>query len=653
MNKKYVWIGVLLFFLLLGIFFIYRNSSQNPENSTASGSLKKDFFIDVKNLDEFPTSAFLEKNGKITSTEEIKLSSQAVWRIFQINVKEGDKVRAGQVLMSLQDNIGSYWINLERARNGLQRSQLSYDSTKLQLDEQIRQQEISLEKLRNNLNTLKKNAEIDIKQIQDDVAETDYTNLDSASALQLQKLDSSIAKAEFDYQNILTSNQETIDSFKVSFKNAYDGLDTFSQDIIDFGDKIFAITGKYDDDLSTKYESYLGGKDKAQRDVTRQALVDLINYKKTVFDSIQLDTLDETTIKTLLPNILKWYDLSKKYLDSFEDTLVLSIPSIWILSEAEISAYAGTINAYQSQLQAQSSAYTSYNNSAWTFLRTYKNNEASGKKQLDLLKQEREILLKSLNTSWNKTENALEKTQTSLSDSIISLELQIKSLESSLANAKDSRDITLLTLQNGIKESQITYEWAAKEYAKLTVTAPIEWIVGDILIDKWQDVSNNTPLVSILWSKKSEVEISFKREELEFISVGNKVFFDLNGKNMTWSIYSISSIADSNLNYKANVIFDTQFDIIGWIVKIQIPFASAFPLIPVNIVTVNGNNGGLIYLYDGKTLKQESVNLWKLYWELIEFKGFKDINFDKNTMSIVVSDVNNYDENIFTLRLSN
>lgn len=652
MQKKYIY-WIIAFVAVIALFLFFKNGSNSWSDGTWTGATKKDFFIEIKKLSEFWNTSFLEKNWKITSTEEIKLASQAVWRISFINVKEGDTVKKWQIIMSLQDNIANYGINLERSRNGLQRSQLSYDSTKLQLDEQIRQQEISLERLKNNLATLRKNSQIDIDQIKDDVAESDYTNLDSASALQLQKLDTSIAKAEFDYQNVLSSNQETVESFKLNLKNAYDSLDTYAQDIIDFGDKIFAITWKYDDELSLKYESYLGWKDKAQRDQTRQALINLIEYKKTVFDSINLGTLDEESIKILLPKILAWYELCKKYLDSFEDTLVLSIPSIGTLSEAEIAAYAWTINAYQSQLQAQNSAYSTFNNSAGTFLRTYKNNEASGKKQLDLLKQEREILLKSLNTSGNKTENILEKTETSLSDNITSLELQIKSAESALNNNRESREISLLTLQNAIKESQITYEAALKEYSKLTIVAPIDGVIWDILIDKWQDVSNGTPLVSILWNKKSEVEIAFKNDELSFVNVGDKVNFELNGKNMTGSIYSISSIADTNLNYKANIIFDTQFDVIWWIIKVKIPFKSNYSLLPVNVITVNWDNSGFLYIYENSKLVQKTINLWNLYGEVIELKWFKDKDMIWKDVNIVLSDVSNYDDNAFELKLAN
>ncbi len=653
MQKKYIW-SLLAVLVVWWVFFVWNKNSQTVTSVTTwTGSIKKDFYIDIKDLKEFSTGTYLEKNGKITSTEEIKLNSQAVWRISKINVKEGNTVRAWQVLMSLSDNIASYGINLERARNALQRTQLSYDSTKLQLDQQIEQQVISLEKLNNSLATVKKNSAIDIAQIKNDVTDTNYNNLDSQSALQLQKLDSSISKADFDYQNALTSNQETVESFKTNLKNSYNSFDNFSQDIIDFWDKIFAITGKYDDELLKKYESYLWWKNKAQKDATRQALVDLIAYKKDVFEKINLTSLDEESLKSSLTNLTIGYDLWKKFLDSFEDTLILSIPSIGILSEAEISAYTSTINAYQSQLQAQNSAYTTFNNSAWTFLRTYRNNESSWKKQLDLLKQEREILLKTLTTTWTKTENTLEKTQTTYGDNISSLELQIKSIESALANSRDSRDISLLTLQNAIKEAQISYDSAAKEYAKLTITSPIDGIVWDILIDSGQDVVTGTPLVTILWNKKSEIEIMFKNEELSLVAVWDKVSFDLNEKAMIGTIYSITKVTDNNFNYKANVIFDTQLDTIGWVVKVKLPIKVKYQLLPMNIVTIIWNNAWFLSLYKDGKVEQREIILWDIYGEFVEFKWFKDVKENLTEAKVIISDVSNFDDSKFTLKISN
>lgn len=651
MNKKFLWILWALFLFLFLWNFVYQKFSSSNTSQSAVENGKKDFVIQVKKVWNFSTGWYLLKNGKVTSTEEIKLASQATGRVSKINVKEGDKVQAGQVLVSLSDNIASYTTNLERARNNLQRTQLNYDSTKLQLDEQITQQQIALEKLNNNLQTLKKNSEIQISQIKDDVNNSNYNNLDSASSLQLQKLDASIAKAELDYQNGLNANQQTIDSFKTTLKNSYNGLDNFTQDIVDFWDKMFAITGKYDDDLSKKYESYLGGKNKTQRDATKQALITLINFRKNTLTTLDVNNVSEDALNADLSIITQGYDLSKKYLDSFKDTLALSISSIWILSEGDIAWYNASLTAYETLLQTQNTAFITFNNSATTFLKTYKNGEASGQKQIDLLKQDRDILLKSLTTTSSKTDNALTTTETSTSDSIRTLELQIKSSQSSLDNSKASRDVTLLTLQNAIRDSQISYDAATKEFAKLTITSPIDGVIWDVLIDKWQDVSAWTPLLTVLWDKKSEIEVALKTEELNYISVGDKVTFTLNGKDVVGTIYSITNVTDNDFNYKANVIFDTQFDTIGWIVTVKVPVKSQYPLVPLSSVKIIGTNQWILsFLNDGKVLQKEVI-LGKIYDSNVEIVSYADKKPILPNEQIILTDVSNYDENNFNLKV--
>gem|GEM_PF-1059661 len=147
----------------------------------------------------------------MTSTQEIKLASQAMGRISFLNVKEGDKVKSGQIILALQDNIASYGINVERAQNTLEKVRISYDSTKINLDKQIFDSEINLERLQNNLQALKKNTELDIKNAQDTINDVSYGNLDSQSALQLQKIDNSISKSELDFQNKISADAETIE----------------------------------------------------------------------------------------------------------------------------------------------------------------------------------------------------------------------------------------------------------------------------------------------------------------------------------------------------------------------------------------------------------------------------------------------------------
>jgi len=49
---------------------------------------------------------------------------------------------------------------------------------------------------------------------------------------------------------------------------------------------------------------------------------------------------------------------------------------------------------------------------------------------------------------------------------------------------EDSYSITLQGLSNAIREAQISYASAAKEYGKLTITSPINGTISEKLIDK-------------------------------------------------------------------------------------------------------------------------------------------------------------------------
>jgi hypothetical protein len=58
--------------------------------------------------------------------------------------------------------------------------------------------------------------------------------MDTKSSLELQKMDNSISKAELDYNNTLSNNQETITNFKNSLNKEYITQKTFFDDIITF-----------------------------------------------------------------------------------------------------------------------------------------------------------------------------------------------------------------------------------------------------------------------------------------------------------------------------------------------------------------------------------------------------------------------------------
>jgi hypothetical protein len=122
---------------------------------------------------------------------------------------------------------------------------------------------------------------------------------------------------------------------------------------------------------------------------------------------------------------------------------------------------------------------------------------------------------------------------------------------------------------------------------------------------------------------------------------------------MTGSIYSITKVTDNSFNYKANVIFDTQLDTIGWVVNVKIPIKSSFLLLPLASVKIIGNNKWIISLYKDSKIQKQEIIFWKIYWNLVEYK--KNIDGTallKNDM-IILNNVENFDEAKFNLKISN
>lgn len=627
------------------------SACSKTEEITVS-STKKDFLISVKNIGELSKSSSLEKTWVIEWKWDINLNSQWIWRIKNIVIKEWDKVSAWEPLVYLSDTTANYWINLERAWNLLEKMEINYDSTKINLDKQIFDLEIALEKLKSSFESAKINAKIDVEQARDNLENTDYTWMDTKSSLELQKLDNSIAKMELDYNNLLSSNLETVEWYKSNVKKEQISQNLLINDILQFSDKLLDISWLYTDDVD-KFKDFLWTNDLLQKSKTRDLVLDLTNFRDSTLLKIDFSNLTEEKILDILSDLDIWYTKVDTLLSSLERTINNSVVSVWQLSQSQIDSYVASVNAYQSQFSLNNSSFVSFKNWATTFLKTYKNNEASLEKQLELLKKDKDIFIKNYKLWTSSTQNTLDKIETSTADSLKSLELQIKQTEESLETAKKTKEITLKSLENSIRDAEISYDVASKDYDKLIITSPISWIISDIFVDEWQDVSPQTQLLTIISDNASEVELSFKESELPYVKVWDEAYIKTDLKILTWSIYSISSVSDDSLNYKVLAVFSDKIQNLWWVVNVSIPVKTDSILIPIKYVKLLWTNKWLISLYDNWKVVKKEVNLWKMYKDNIEFLSFLDwTRFDEN-INIILTDMTNFDESKFEIKIEN
>ncbi len=638
--KKIISITLILLLIL---------SSCGKTEEIVEKNWKTDFFISALPFQTFENKTTIKKVGKLEWSQDIKLTSQANWRVSKIYVKEWQKVIEWQTLIVLSDNIANYSINLDRAINWLEKAKINYDSTKLSLDKQIFDNEIALEKIKSSLETARLNSSIDIIQVEDSLSNLDYSQIDTKSSLELDKLNNSISKFELDLDNMKKSNLENINTFKKSLVKEVNNQKIFIEDLVVFGDKLFDITWKYEDSVKI-FKDFLWAKDLMQKSNSKTLLNDLVSYKTNNIEKIDLVFSDDQSIKDSIEIVNNWYEKISIYLDELEKTIQNSVISIWQLSQSQIDAYATTINTYQSLYSSNNSIFVSFKNSVNTFLNTYKNNESSLSKQLEILNKEKDILLKNYDLSSTQTKNNLDKIKISTNDTLNSLELQLKQIENNLSNSIESRNLTLMWLENIIRESEIALESARKEYSKLSIKAPVSWVISDINIDLWVDVNNWTLLLTMIWTNNSEVEISFKDKELQYVEVWTEVKMSIWEKTFIWKIYSISSVADTNLNYKANVIFDENINLIWWIVDLFIDISTKYPLLPINAVEIWSNNAWNIkILKNWNDIDTVNIKLWNVYWNFVEVITWTWIIYD-NT-NVILTDITNFDANKFNLKI--
>lgn len=649
--KKILIVLVAILWIWVVVYWFQGWFKGKPEVEVVETEVEKQsFFIQTSSYNDLKDWATIKKTGKINSTQDIKLSANAAGRVSYVSVKPGQKVFVGQVLAQLEDNIWSYWINISRASNGVERAQINYDSTKINLDKAVFDAELNLEKLERNLENLEKDSEQTLLQAKDNLNNNQYWNLDSSSALRLQQLDNTIEKAKLDYEIKIRTDQEIVSSYRSSLIKEYNGLLILLDDTIEFSDIILWVTDK-NKDKNDDYDRFLWAKDSSQKNTSKQTLREIMSYRGSdIFldlqSELQSQTISEERIIEIIDIINNWYESIKILLNNMESTINNSIQSAGTLWSPEINAFIASINWYQSQLQGSYAWFLAFWSQVKSFLRTYEDNQASILKSIALQEQDRDIQFRNLSSSELNAETSYERTLLSIEDNLKNLQDQIKTAKNNLNNAIQTRSVTLRSLNNSIEEAQISYTSSAREYNKLTITSPINGTISDVLIDAWEEVSQWNMLFDIVSDSTPEIQISFSATERELVEAGQKVFMDIWRDRITGTIYSLSEVADENLNYKSTIIFKWDTRLIWNLVNVEVPIKTSKMLVPINIVSTQWWEIGLVKTLSGSTFSDVRVRMWEVFGEYVEIescaKNCEDLN-------IITSDVSNFDENKFVI----
>lgn len=643
------------FILLTFLFLLFSCNTENNETNemVSTWSEMQDFLIDTKSYKEFDSVSDIKKSWKIISASDLTLASQATWKVSLINFKEWDKVNIWDTIIRLEDNISNYWINVERARNSLDRAKINYDSTLLSLNKSITDAQIAYDKAKIDHETLFKNLEVTLNK-----AEYDYwvskENQDvslNKTDLDLQKLEQNLAKQELDYNNSITNDNNTLNWFEENLKSTKKSIELVYFDMIKTLDEIFWVTDN-NEVKNDSYEMYLSAKDKTYKLEVENKLETYINEYKDFENSKVIINSDSDYISYLndFEDKVEWL---KNLADLSKLALKNSIASS-SFSQTTIDTYYSTVNSYSNSLQSTYSSLLSLKTNINSFLNTYLVNRESKEKALEIARKDVEIAKKQLSLSDLSTDSSFESTKTSYAQTLIDAEnkkknseISVKNAYNNLENAKKNKDVTLRSLNNSIKEAQVALSEAQKNYSKLFITSPIKWVISEINVDLWQEVGAGSNMLTIVWNDSTQVELYLTNDETKHLSEWIEVKIDYLWKELNWKISSISSVATQDFTYKTIVTIEDKISIIWDYVEVLLPISLENTLFPINSLKIVDKSKAIIYkLTPGNTIEEISVDVWNTYWNYIEILT----QIDPDTQ-VILTDVSNYDSEKFQLKI--
>jgi len=566
---------------------------------------KQAFYITTSSVEELTTVNTISKSSRLVWAQEITVSSLVPWRVKNVYYNNWDTVWANTTIIELSDTWGSFSFNAQRAKAQLDSARINYEQTQRNLNKAITDSSLWVKQAETQLNAATK------------------TGWGSAS-LQIQQLDEQIQKAELDYQTQLRNNQQTLNNFLSTAKNLAKDVELLYTDVVNENDKILWISQKYKNQNNV-FEQKISAKNTAIKTQAEELLRSLIENEST-YNNLWGD-INQNNIGDSLVRINTLAKELQPLLDKMEQALSLTESSPNSLPESQLVGFKGTIDWLQWRVQGQIISITQQINAIESFLATYKEQEESLRRQVEITKQQ------------------VATTKSNLEDSETNAEIWIESAQNNLENAVQSKDTTLASLANSIEQARIAYSEAQNQLSKFSVKTPIQWSIGEILVDVWQEISPGTPLFTVSSSNEQQVEVSLSEEELAFVQLWQEVNIDIDGETRIGSIQSISNTADQNFTYKIIISLEWTAKLFGDVVDVKIPVRTAYPLIPLNVVSILRRNEWLVNSWNNNEIEPIKVNFWKVWWANVEIRN----DLDPDTV-LVISDIKNFNPNTQELK---
>lgn len=636
-------IAILVVLILTTMTLAWCGSGSDSGSSTQTWT-QSAYYIQVSKLSQLKKPLTLSKAGKLLWSSNLIISAQVPGRVSQIPVVLWSQVRKWDLLIRLQDYAGNYSINVKRASNAIQWAQISYQTTVTNFDKQAQDARIALEDATFKIEKIQADIQAQKAKIVLDLQNASVSNTWSSANLQLNQILIQLEKGKLDLEAKRQADSQTIENFLATYQVLIRDLNLLYENVIDETDKIMGMRIQTQS-LNDNFEPYLGVKNTSTRLQAENQMLQVINYQQTYQQLLNKPvTIDQ--LASQLKSLLDWLKKLNTLLSSINTMLLNSIAST-TFGQGQLDGMISSINALQAQVQGQMSSITSQQNAIQSFLASYQSQQDSITKSLDSLQQQYLTTSKNL-SDWEILANLANQRQQ------IAFQQALKGAELGLQQAQNLNTITsrqknnnLSALSNTIQWAQIWYQDAVNQLSKMIVKSPIDGIVGNILVDMWQDVWIGTPLIQVYNNTKPQIEITLGKEEIRMVAVGSLVKINIWSQWITWYISSIGTVSDNNFMTKAIIDIPQTVGNLWDVVDIVIPVDSDILLVPLTSITLLNSQLGQILVYQGTWYQIQEVKLGKVYGDLVHVQT----DLDPDIMIITSSlDTYNPQEQVLTVK---
>ena len=515
---------------------------------------------EIATLSDFTHNLMIEKPGKFASSQDIVVTSQANWKVSQIYFKEGQEVKWWQPVIALSDTIASYKLQVDNAKNTLDRAILTKQQTELTIKQQIESAKNAYENAQKAFELAKKSSDISVRQVKNSVSTAD----------------------------------SSVDTLRNNFLNLKKWTLNYLDTVIDTSDALLWVSQYYEDNLDKWIEVYVWAKDSTKKEQAKQQLRDLYKARDEIKALADIPA-DVDQLQSSVNKLDDVYNQISKFWSTMVEVMRNSIASDGSLSQATIDKYISTFQSFEA--------------SAWRAnLTTFKNNVDSQISWSWTLAQENANL--TLEDTINKTENAL-----------FQAEIGLKNAKIAYDTVLDNKDVQLAILDNAIVAAKIGYESALTQYNKLSVRSPVTWIIWDILIAEGQEVWAGTQMFKVSGVKKQQIEVYITADEYQYIQSDKPVEVIYQNNNLTWTIDSISTVADRTNLFKSTIQLDSDVSLLWDIAKVKFPIkVSENTILPLDLVKILNDNQWEVKIWSWNNTEWLTIDIKKVWWNFVELK---------------------------------